>query len=188
MPVDDGPAALGFASRRRRYDHASTFAVKNGRALGGSPDAPLYSFEIDEPLSRASDLTALPAEFMPMFRAGDPAAKEMFMALYPRPSIVLPFHCQFHWLAVHITPNNIIFADSDAHCCHRAHIEEFAATLQSWTGAEFAITEQPVTRQPPQSAECGVRVFTHSSTSSQWAGSSWISRVVSPFTAPSALL
>ena len=53
-----------FASRQQRNQAATAFSTNNP-SIGGRIDDPLYSYEIDAVLLRASDLTTYPAEFAP---------------------------------------------------------------------------------------------------------------------------
>ena len=152
-------ATKGFASRPYRYRFAREYANKRGAAFGGTKDLPLYSYEIDNPLSCASDIVTLPAEFMPMVREGIPEAKEMFLQIRNNGSILLPFHCERHWLTVRILPATIEVADSDFHPCHMAHVRDFATLLEEWSGTTYAISLIPVPQQPTGSAECGVHTL-----------------------------
>ena len=100
---------IHFASRQQRYQAATAFSKTNNPSIGGRTDDPLYSYEIDAVLLRASDLTTFPAEFAPMIRALDPRAREMFLAAAGKP-FVFPFHCERHWLAVRVSPGLIQMA------------------------------------------------------------------------------
>jgi integrase len=124
---------------------------------GGSTDLPLFSFEIDGVLEKASDVSSLPAEFMAMVRASDPRAKEMFLAVHSLGvPVVIPFHCEFHWLAACLRGSVLQFADSDPAPRHFAWVEILAKTIESWIGFDIRVHEIPVPRQPAGSAECGV--------------------------------
>ena len=122
----------GFGSKKTRYEYARLFGFEHGPALGGTTttDLPLYSYEIDNVMRTATDVNSLPAEFVPILRKEPERAKEMFLALnYP---VVLPIHCEFHWVAAYITEGVIRLADSDPHPIHLAHMEFLCSAFSLW--------------------------------------------------------
>lgn len=157
-------AEPNFSFRRGRYEFAKSIAAADptGPLRGGRDSSLLSSLDIDAVLGKFSHLNAFPAEFSRILKLRPDACLSMFEAFKSFP-VIIPFHCEYHWIAVVLTENSVIVANSAPSSAHEAHIKSLFETVSRWYKADLGYVPKLVTfrcaTQPIGSTECGVHLI-----------------------------
>ena len=147
-----------FKNRFERLRFGNSFVPKaEGPLRGGSSSDCLSSVDIDNVLSRFTNINAFPAEFSRMLEQAPETTRKMFCAFQTYP-VVIPFHCDFHWIAVIVEDHEIWYADSAPSPSHTAHIDRLVKTIEWWDGKK-TLRRIDCPRQPPSSTECGIHLL-----------------------------
>ena len=124
------------------------------RLYGGNINDCFDSSDIDRLFAKCTDLSVLPAEFARMSRDHPRIAKNMLRDVRSYP-IIIPFNCEFHWIAIVLFEEDLYVANSATLDCHRPHLERFFHFLAD-CGECFKVQHLTVPQQPHDSTECGV--------------------------------
>jgi hypothetical protein len=122
----------------------------------------LSSLDIDRVLNRFTHLNAFPAEFSRMLRLQPEALFTMFRSFKSFP-VIIPFHCDFHWISVVLTEDEMICADSAPSTSHDTHLTSLFKIVSRWykqeLGHEPKYSLLRCARQPAGSTECGIHLL-----------------------------
>ena len=149
--------STNFRSAKGRRDFVRAFTAKHykSRLFGGDILDCLDSVDIDSLFAKFTDIPVLPAEFSRIARDRPDLAKRMLDEIQTVPFII-PFNCEFHWIAMVVENDRILIANSARADSHLPHIEHFTEFLFWAIGRKFRVQHLVVPQQPSGTTECGV--------------------------------
>ena len=148
-----------FARRCDRRAIGKHFAALEGPLRGGDAADCLDSNDIDSVLFPFTNLSVLPAEFCRIVRDEATTARALFLSAAESFPVVIPFHAEFHWMALVVYKKHAVFADSCPKPSHIKAVEVLLSTLAGFDGITRELCPLVVPRQPSGSTQCGVHTI-----------------------------
>ena len=150
------------ARRSERLAIGKHFASLGGPLRGGDAADCLDSRDIDSVLFPFTNLSFVPAEFCRIVREQRATARSLFLSAATSFPVVIPFHAEFHWMALVVFEKYAMFADSCPKASHLTAVESLLSVLEDFDGQKRELCPFVVPRQPIGSTQCGVHAIVNS--------------------------